>query len=813
MKFRWLVLLAVACPLVTTSVSTQILQETKGANQMVMTNLASQPLAFTENRGQWDQQALFKAEAGGATFWFCKDEVVYQFIRNTDELEEPPYPEMREMPDRLERPRFRKESMVIKAQFVGANPGAEIMGEGRLSHNCNYFYGNDPGKWRTDVPNFSTIIYKNIYPGIDLRYYGDGRSMKYDFIVNPGADLSNIGIKYEGINDISVTPAGDLEARTRFGPVYEKAPYVYQEMGDQRQAVAARYEVRNDAFGFALGDGFDSGHPVIIDPELVYSTYLGGNQSESGKSIAVDNLGYAFVVGYTNSTNFPTINPYDGSHNGAYDVFVAKLSASGNSLLYSTFIGGSAEDIGNDIAIDGNGNAYITGETQSDNFPTVNPYESQHYEDEDVFVLKLGPNGNILVYSTYINGGFWDVGYGIAVDAYGYAYITGYTYGDGFVCTPGAYNCIPDGGDLVLYSDAFVTKLGVAGNTVIFSTFLGGGSYPPGWGSYDMGYDIALDGSRNVYVTGQTGCDDFPTVNPIDDSLNGASDAFITKLSASGSALIFSTYLGGDVGEAGEGIGVDVGRNVYITGSTASINFPVVNAYDSTLSGQDAFIAKISNSGNSLIFSTYLGGGGIENAYSIAVDGLTNTYVTGRTNSTNFPVINFYDGSSNGGDDVFVTKLSALGNSLVYSTFLGGSSNDIGYGVALDLNSNPLVAGLTNSPNFPRVNPYDSLISGTNDAFVAKFAEIPSCTYDVGDINGSGQANGIDVTYGVSYLKGGNAPADSCNCPPLAFPFYAAMDVNGSCNTNGIDITYFVSYLKGGPTLQNCADCPPATRK
>jgi len=478
-----------------TTANSQPTLSSESQKAMVLTNLSAMPLAFTENRGQWDEKALFKAVVGAATFWFCQDEVAYVFARDTNELinnGEPQGPEMPGIPDKFDRPRYKKESLVIKAQFIGANPEAEIVAENRLSHNNNYFLGNNPSRWATDVPNYSAVTYRDIYPGIDLKYHGNGHGMKYDFIVNPGADISQIRIRYDGVEELSVTANGDLEVQTSFGPIHENIPSVYQETAGGMREMRGRYIIPEPGmFGFEV-EGYNPSLPLVIDPELLYSTYLGGGGNDQGYGIAVDGSGCAYVTGETGSTDFPTVNPYDGIQNGSYDVFVTKFSAAGNSLLYSTYLGGGGDDQGYGIAVDGSGCAYVTGYTSSTDFPTVNPYDGSYNGGSyDVFVAEFSPAGNSLLYSTYLGGSGDDCGYadspGIAVDYSGCAYVIGYTGSTNFpMVSPydGSYN----GG----VEDVFVTKFSPAGSSLIYSTYLGGSSN-------ERGVGIAVDDSGCAY--------------------------------------------------------------------------------------------------------------------------------------------------------------------------------------------------------------------------------------------------------------------------------------------------------------------------
>ena len=707
----------------------------------VTRNLTSMPLAFTENRGQWDEQVSFRANAGGATMWFTKDGAVYQFTRTIPVGQDPRGPDGRQdgkhpdlqdsvipaqagihssEPDSIE-------SIAIKASFVGANPNPQMVGADMMEYKCNYFIGNDPNEWHTDVPNYNAIVYEEIYSGIDLKYYGNGKQMEYDFIVEPGADYSQIEIQYEGAESISINDNGELVVEAKWGEVVEQRPVIYQIDNSSRIAVTGEYSLKGESsFGFELNN-YDPALPLVIDPVLSYSTYLGGSSDyDQGNSIAVDTSGAAYVTGYTYSTDFPTLNPYQGTLQGNSDVFVTKLSSSGNSLIYSTYLGGSFYDYGNGIAVDASGAAYVTGSTESTDYPTFNPYQGTYQGDIDVFVTKLSISGNSLIYSTYLGGSFWDDGNGISVDA-----------------------------------------------------------------------------SGAVYVTGFTESTDFPTLNPYQGTLQGGSvDAFVTKLSSTGNSLIYSTYLGGDGYDHGKGIAVDASGMAYVTGLTFSTDFPTFNPYQGIYQGdRDAFVTKISSSGNSLVYSTYLGGDGYDFGYGIAVDAFWGAYVTGETNSTDFPTLNPFQGTNHGGQDAFVTKLINSGDSLIYSTYLGGNYNDYGRDIAVDASGAAYVTGNTNSTDFPTLNPYQGTLQGGSvDAFVTKLSEpIVSCClppirgnvdYDALD-----QIDISDLVYTVDYMfNGGPAPI----CEDEA-------DVNGEGGIDISDLVHLVDYMfNGGPPPVAC---------
>jgi hypothetical protein len=699
------------------SASVSQAQTTTWQQGIVMDQMEMMPVAFTENRGQLGERTLFKGQIGGATFYFSQSEVVYLFIRETNELIKEDFGTMAPMsmtPNEFDRPRYKKEALLVKAQFVGANLNARIIGGDKLAYNSNYFLGNDPTKWRTDVPNYKSVIYKDVYPGIDLKYYGTGRSMKYDFIVNPGGDISKIKIRYEGVQNLSITAPGDLVAQTNFGPLHEKAPVIYQEIGGIKKQVEGRYEIKEPGvFGFALNKSYNQTCTLTIDPELVYGTFLGGTSLEGGYhgSIAstIDSEGSVYVMGNTESANLPVSNFYDGDYNGAKDIFVAKFSSAGNSLLYCTYLGGTGEEeAGYQMAVDADGNAYVTGHTASSDFPTINAYDSNLGGDHDIFVAKLSNLGNSLLYSTYLGGSSSDFLGNVTVDQTGNAYVTGQTWSTDFPMV-NPYQPSHIGGE----QDAFIAKLSPTGSSLLYSTYLGGSNA-------DCGFGIAIDQANNIYVTGRTWSSDFPTANAYQNTFGGSEDGFVAKLSTAGNSLVYSTYLGGGARDGGCAIALDDIQNLYMAGWTQSSNFPTVNPFDRSLGGTaDAIIAKFSPSG-SLLYSTYLGGSDVDQASDIVVDSAGNFYLTGETRSNDFHCVNSYDNTYSGTPDAFVAKLTSSGHSVFYTTYLGGTGDDMGRSISVDTNNNAYVAGYTFSSDFPTVSAFDSTYNGGGDAFVTK---------------------------------------------------------------------------------------------
>jgi len=738
---------------------------------------SSLPLSFTQNQGQFGEKTRFRCDAPGATFYLAADEVVYLITRRTDEPADGEFDSPRYSIVEYAEPRLGQEGLLIKAQFIGANSSPVVAGVDRLSQVNNYFLGNDPSRWKTNVANFACVVYREIYPGIDLKYYGDGRSVKYDFVLRPGADVSTIKIRYEGVEGMQVTPGGDLEIETAFGPIRERAPLIYQQIAGERRRIAGRYEIKEPGvFGFDVDQPFSPAHPLVIDPELVYSTYLGGASEENAFGVAVDEQGSAYVVGWTYSGDFPTANPYDETHNGSRDIFVTKLSPSGDSLLYSTYIGGSGPDEGLGIAVDSEGNAYINGQTWSSDFPTVVPYDDSFNGNRDVIVAKLSSSGDSLIYSTFLGGGALDLGWRITVDHEGCAYVVGATQSSDFP-TENPYDASLDG-----YEDAFVAKLSSSGRILEYSTYLGGTENVHGYG-------IAVDAQGSACVAGFTLSTDFPMVNAHDDTHNGSGDAFVAKLSAPGNSLLFSTYLGGSNWDDGSPIAVDGEGNVYVAGRTSSPGFPAVNGYDPDHNGErDSYVAKFSSNGDSLVYSTFLGGSDDDYVLGLAVDACGNAYVCGHTNSPDFLIAG--DGSNihQGGYDAFVLELACSGRMLVGNTYLGGASFEEGWAVFPTSDHNVYVTGATGSSDFP-VTPeaFDLSYNGDGDVFVAR---VTLSDRLAGDANGDDLVDVGDLVYLISYLFREGAAPD---------PLWTS-DLNCDGEINLGDTVYLINYLyRNGP--------------
>ncbi len=707
------------------------------------------PLSFIRNDGQVDEKVKYYERGRGRTTFFTEDGVYIVLSRTKDENKtKDKFERMRDRLDDIDaKKEIETEYVVIKP--YNADKGVEIETEGELSGRVNYFIGNDPNKWRTDIPTYSKVRYKKIYKGIDLVFYGNQRELEYDVVVGPEGDLSKVAFLVEGASKVRSIEEGLEIELANGGRIVQKLPHIYQEIEGKKVEVSGRFDVKKTKngeylFGFDISD-YDRRYALIIDPVVLsYSTYLGGSGADYGSGIAVDTQGNVYVTGNTNSTDFPTKNPYQANGYGNYlydDVFITKLSSDGRNLIYSTYLGGIKDDESYGIAVDTQGNVYVTGMTKSTDFPTKNPYQANINGGDwyDVFVTKLSFDGQSLIYSTYLGGGSNDEGKGIAVDSQGNAYVTGMTNSTNFPTkTPCQANMAGDW-------DVFITKISSNGQSLIYSTYLGGG------GS-DGGYGIAVDSQGNAYVTGRTFSTNFQTKNPYQANNGGYSDAFISKLSSDGQSLIYSTYLGGNGDDEGYGIAVDTQGNAYVTGDALSTNFPTENPYQvmRDFASGDVFITKLSSDGQSLIYSTYLGGSDEDIGYGIAVDTQGNAYVTGTTRSPNFPTKNPYQ-SFIRDYDVFVTKLSFDGQSLIYSTYLGGGSNDEGKGIAVDIEGNAYVTGYTESSSFPTKNPYQTN-KGANDVFITKINGVLINKIKVSKV---GQGSGI-VTSNPSGINCGN---------------------------------------------------------
>lgn len=547
----------------------------------VTASTAELPLCFEQNAGQTDEQVAFLAHAHGFGLFLTSDQMVLSLPRAVAQSDA-----KRAEPGTLRAHRATtREVSVLRMRLEGAMRSTPV-GEERLETRTNYFLGNDPDRWRTDVPNFARVRYPEVYPGVDLVYHSEHGLLEYDFEIAPGADPSRIVLAWDGAESVDVDASGTLVLKVAGGEVRQAAPAVYQETDAGTASIAGRFAAGRDGRVEVRLGAYDATRPLVIDPVLSYSTYLGGSGWDVGTSIAVDSSGAAYVTGWTTSTDFPTTaSAFDTTINAIrLIVFVTKLNAAGNALVYSTYLGGNGGEYGWDIAVDSAGQAYVTGDTGSTDFPTVRAFDATANGNEDVFVTKLSPAGNALSASTYLGGRFYDGAYEIALSPTGaYAYVVGITSSSDFPTASAFDTTLND-------EDVFVAKLAfkLSGTFLYYSTYLGGSDD-------EFGVDIAVDASGSAYVTGYTTSSDFPTAAAFDATLGGGSDVFVTKLSPSGTGLVYSTYLGGSGSEFGGEIAVDAAGSAYVIGFTYSSDLPTASPFDATFGGvTDVFVTKIS---------------------------------------------------------------------------------------------------------------------------------------------------------------------------------------------------------------------------
>ncbi len=673
------------------------------AQARILDGYGKLPLSFEANYGQTDAQVKFLSRAGGYSLFLTRDEAVFAWSGRNAKKSPPQGLKpaslagssgtAKAMPFPRIRPAAKSTAGgVLRMKLRNANPTAEVTGVEELAGAGNCFIGNDPAKWRTNVPTYTKVKYEGIYSGIDLVYYGNQRQLEYDFIVAPGADPRRIQFDVRGAKRIRRDEHGDLVLKTGEGEIRWHKPIVYQEKNGARHEIAARYAITDTNRVVFEVAKYDVGRPLYIDP-LIYSTYLGGSGDDEGYGIAVDNAGNAYVTGQTASTDFPTTNPLQPGYGGNGDAFVTKLNANGSALMYSTYIGGSGGDVGFGIAVDSGDNAYVTGYTGSTDFPTMNPLQPSCGGNGDAFVTKINSNESALDYSTYLGGTGADIGAGIAVDGAGNAYVTGQTNSTDFP-TINPLQPANGGGN-----DAFVSKINASGSALVYSTYLGGGSDEDDPFGQPLSAGIAVDSAGNAYVTGQTYSTNFPiTPGAFQTFCAGGQgpcawygDAFVSKLNPTGSALVYSTYLGGVGRDSGYGIAVDSAGDAYVTGQALAMGFPssfpvTPGAFQTTCNNNcvDSFVTRIDHSGSVLVYSTFLGGWGgdrLENwAHGIAADGSGNAYVIGKTQSIHFPTKNPLQAANAGGYDAFVAKIDVRA---VTTTTLSSSPNPSTYGQAV----------------------------------------------------------------------------------------------------------------------------------
>lgn len=645
------------------------------------------PISFEENHGQVDSQVKFLAHAGKGTMYFTPGEAVLALYSRD--------------------PQHQPAISVLRLKWIGANPQPQMVAEHPLPGRVNYLVGRDPARWHTGVPTFAQVRYRDVFPGADAIFYAKDGEFEYDLVLAPGADPEKIGFALEGAKSMRLAENGDLVLKLENAEVRQRRPQVYQEINGTRHLLPAHYVIHGDNSVSYEVAGLNRKLPLVIDPRLSYSTFIGSNTLDTVESVAVDQFGNAYLTGST-VFGFPTKNPAQGNQLGP-DAFVTKLSANGGSLIYSTILGGSSSDSGIAIAVDRFGSAYVGGDTSSTDFPTTpGAFQSPPSDQNNGFVTKLNPSGSSFAYSLLLGGGDQDTVRALALDSQHRVYVTGFTCSTNFPVknafqpVTNSQNCADGGGD------AFVTRLNSTGTALDYSTYLDG--------TFEsIGNGIAVDSGFHAYVTGATESSDFPTTpGAFQRTLKAQvipefphdiqqSNAFVTKFSADGKSLVYSTFLGGTADDVAAAIALDPDGRAVVTGNASSPDFPVTaGAFQKTIHGaNDVFVTKLQLTGSGLFYSTFLGGNASDGASSIAVDSLGRAYVVGGTSSTDFPVLNPIQAHLGGAQDAFVTKLSATGNSLFFSTYLGGTDIDVANSIRLDSLGNAFIGGATDSANFP----------------------------------------------------------------------------------------------------------------
>ena len=679
------------------------------------------PLTFEPNRGQSDGRVKFISRGSGHTMFFTETETVFSLAGNSHRTSNP---------SQATQEPSETTDATVSMRLIGANPSPAVEGVEELAGKSNYFLGSNPAAWETNIPHFARVRYSAVYPGVDLVFYGSQRQMEYDFVVAPGADPQQIRFRMTGADALELDETGDLVITVAGREMRQRRPIIYQGEGRERTEVAGEYRlIADNEIGFALGP-HDPGRPLVIDPVLVFSTFLGGSGSESfGSAIFVEDNGSIYVSGPTNSPDFPTLNALQPQKGSGTNAFVAKLSPDGQQLVYATYLGGTSND-SRSIAADHMGNVYITGRTNSGDFPTTQGAFQPVFGGgaADGFLAKISPDGATLLYSTFLGGSGTDNGNYLAVDRHGDVVVAGATNSSNFPTQAAMQSQL--GGAF----DAFIAKLTRDGE-LVYSSYWGGSAE-------DRGNLISVDAQGNAFISGRTASTNFPILNALQTVYGGGIfDAYFAKFDPQGQILL-STYWGGSNADAGAQTSHDPAGNIYFTGTTNSVDFPTFHALQPTLGGgmcgtppracYDAFVTKFRRDGNELVYSTYLGGTGDENGIDaigvVSADAVGSAYVGGRTGSGNFPSVNPVQQTYGGGPfDNFVAKLNRNGSALVYSTYLGGSGDDTLYDLKVRHIGNVYFAGYTASQNYPTLNPLQPTYGGgTVDAYVSQISEVPA---------------------------------------------------------------------------------------
>ena len=667
------------------------------ASNSVADRWGNLPLAFEVNNGQTDSAVDYLSRGPGYNIYLTSNAATITVLnRQTNHAD------------------------VLRMRLLGAASATGLAPESLLQGKVNYLIGNDRSRWQIGVPTYARIRYTSVYPGVDLVYYGNQNQLEYDFVVAPHSSSADIGLDMQGASAVRKRPNGELELQLSSGNIVWKQPVAYQLRGNNRELVEASYDVDRNIVRFQLG-AYDHSRPLIIDPVLAYGTYIGGPDGSAPAGIAVDSLGNAYVGGSANSAQYPTTpGAFQTKQAGGQDGFITKLNADGSALTYSTYLGGSQSDSVYAIAVDSGGNAYVSGTTNSTDFPYTSGAYHVSGNGSTGFLTKLNPTGSALVYSAAIGDATIR---GVALDSVGDLYATGAAFGN-FQTTPGAYkttvgttNCENVSGE------SYVFELSSDGSKAVYSTYIS---------DCEQAYAIAVQNGE-AFITGQTQQYHPVTPGAFQSTFSGYFDSFVTKVNTSGSALVYSTYLGGSGADQGSGIGVDSSGDAVVGGFTSSGNFPVLQAFQGTMTGtqypNDAFVTKFNSTGTGVVYSTYLGGSVWTFGNALSVDSAGNAYVTGNTGSSDFPTKNAFQGICGAAsfktcqDSAYVTKFSPSGQFLASTLYAPPNSFSNSNTIAADSSGNAYIGGSADKGLQTSANAYERTTTtgmGQGTAFVAK---------------------------------------------------------------------------------------------
>lgn len=701
---------------------TQKLSETVTENNLQKTVYGKMPILFEQNKGQTDQAAKFVSRNAGYTLYLTETGAVFSLKVAGAK------PETEDLTEDTPKSQVKTESDELKMQFAGANATPTVSGEIETNTRINYYTGK---KRLENVPNYRRVNYKDLYDGIDAVFYGNAKNqLEYDFTVAPNVDPNQIGLNFDGAENLSIDAQGNLVIKTANTALVQQKPSAFQIIDGEKREVDVKYVIHERSetlspkfqIGFALGE-YDKSQTLTIDPALDYLTYIGGTALDDVFEIAADADGNAYFTGATASLNFHGETRNDNDADGAY---VAKLNADGTDFVYITILEGNGDDTARGIALDANNNAYVTG-IASRFFPaTSGAYDTVHgvLNNDDAFVAKLNATGG-LVYASFLGGTDEDEGFDVAVDSNGKAYVVGFTYSNSAFPTKNRYQSCGVVSPLGSFDsqDAFLTVMNASGSDITYSSCIGNTVGVIGF-SDEQAFSVALDSSNNAYVTGITNSNNFKVKNALQPNIGGGKDAWIAKFNPSASgdpSVVYATFLGGGGTDQGNGVAVDASGQAHIVGLTGSTNFPLQGAFDSTNQINEGFVSIIGSTGTTLVNSSFLGGADQDRANNVALDQGGSIYVTGSTLSNDFPIALPFQSTRRGVRDAFVAKIK-FGRGVVSSSYLGGNGNDNGEGIAVKGNF-IYVGGDTASTNLLTTAGVVKQSSDNDDGFVAKILD------------------------------------------------------------------------------------------